>query len=173
LPEEILPHARWYWYNPSYTLWRDITAYTRWDQNRAYIPLRDGGLGDCDGVANGVIHDPVGMALGLPVEAEAAGRCYIAAAAYGAAEHPRVQMLRDFRDTFLLTTPFGRIFVAGYERLSPGLANYVRTSGLIKGVVRTLADVTIYSILYPGIWVLIFGIMVGVILGCKFRLGRS
>jgi hypothetical protein len=170
LPDKILSHARWYWYNPNYVLWSDITMYTKWSGQTAMVTLKDGGLGDSDGEANGVILDPIGMALGQVVEKEAAGRCYIATAVYGEA-HPHVQVLEDFRDTFLLTTPFGQVFVAGYERVSPGLASYVGSRGLIS-VARSVADVVV-CVLYPGIWVLISGIMVVIVLGCKFRLWRS
>jgi hypothetical protein len=55
LPDEILSHARWYWYNPNYVLWSDITMYVRWSGQTALVTLKDGGLGDCDGEANGVI----------------------------------------------------------------------------------------------------------------------
>jgi hypothetical protein len=63
--------------------------------------------------------------------------------------------------------------VGGYERLSPGLASHVGFSGSIRGAVRTLTDIVMYSILYPGIWVLILGVMVVIVLGRRFRLGRS
>jgi hypothetical protein len=105
------------------------------------------------------------MALGPTIEKEAAGRCYIAAAAYGEAKHPRVQMLRDFRNNALLTIPFGQVFAAGYERVSPDLASYVGSRGLIS-VARSVTDVVV-CVLYPGIWVLI---LIGLVVGMVLRL---
>jgi hypothetical protein len=53
------------------------------------------------------------------------GGCFIATAAYGNYDDPGVQLLRDFRDRYLLKNRFGRFFVDTYYRYSPGLAGLV------------------------------------------------
>ena len=57
----------WYKYDPIDDTWHDFSAYAQFasDRRSVTLTLRDGGPGDADGVANGVIVDPAGI-----VEAE-------------------------------------------------------------------------------------------------------
>lgn len=64
------------------------------------------------------------------------GSCFIATAAFGSYFDPCVKILRDFRDTFLLTNHLGRSFVNWYYRVSPPIADTIRTSEVIKAGVR-------------------------------------
>jgi len=64
------------------------------------------------------------------------GGCFIATATYGEYDHPRVQLLRELRDRYLLKNSFGRIFVDMYYRYSPPLARFVTNRKPIKALVR-------------------------------------
>jgi hypothetical protein len=64
------------------------------------------------------------------------GGCFIATAAYGDYDHPNVQILREFRDRYLLTNCMGRIFVDTYYRYSPTLARLAANSKSIQAVAR-------------------------------------
>ncbi|OPY03607.1 MAG: Lectin C-type domain protein [Syntrophorhabdus sp. PtaB.Bin184] len=64
------------------------------------------------------------------------GHCFIATAAFGSYLHPYVQILRNFRDVFLLTTRPGRAFVSWYYRISPPLAEMIFRNAMARGAVR-------------------------------------
>lgn len=64
------------------------------------------------------------------------GGCFIATAAYGSIMEPQVMLLRQFRDSFLLTNGAGRKFVEFYYSYSPPVADAINQSELLKGFVR-------------------------------------
>jgi hypothetical protein len=55
--------GRWYKYDPVEGIWHDYAAYTKISTDRRciFIALVDGGIGDADGVENGIIVDPLGF----------------------------------------------------------------------------------------------------------------
>jgi len=66
------------------------------------------------------------------------GDCFIATAAFGSYFDPRVKILRDFRDTFLFTNHAGQSFVNWYYKVSPPMADFIRTREILKTLVRIL-----------------------------------
>lgn len=64
--------------------------------------------------------------------------CFIATAAYGSSLDQHVQMFRNFRDLFLVTTNWGRVFVKSYYHYSPPIAHYIAQHPTIKSIVRGL-----------------------------------
>jgi hypothetical protein len=62
--------------------------------------------------------------------------CFIATAAYGSPMARDVQLLRDFRDRYLLTNSAGQAFVKAYYRLSPPLADFIRPHEGLRSAVR-------------------------------------
>ena len=66
------------------------------------------------------------------------GNCFIATAAFGSYLHPYVGMLREFRDTFLLTNSAGQAFVGWYYRVSPPLAALIAQEDYARAVVRLM-----------------------------------
>jgi len=71
-----------------------------------------------------------------PTEEGKKGGCFIATAAYGSQLHPYVRVLRDFRDTYLMSGEFGRLLVGFYYKYSPSVANFIAKHKAIKAAVR-------------------------------------
>jgi hypothetical protein len=64
------------------------------------------------------------------------GGCFIATAAYGTPMAEEIQILRDFRDEYLLTNPVGQTLVDLYYRNSPPIAEFITEHPSLKPIVR-------------------------------------
>jgi hypothetical protein len=62
--------------------------------------------------------------------------CFIATAAYGSYFEKHVQILRNFRDSYLLTNSLGQAFVSFYYRTSPPIADFIAKHDGIRAAVR-------------------------------------
>lgn len=62
-PESLPSEAKWYKYDPVSGEMTDFTANVVFSGNQAVVTLTDGGVGDADGVINGIIVDPSGPTL--------------------------------------------------------------------------------------------------------------
>ncbi len=71
--------------------------------------------------------------------------CFIATAAYGSPLERHVELLREFRDRYLLTNKMGRWFVSTYYRLSPPAAWFLLEHSYLRAVVRVA--------LLPAVWI--------------------
>ena len=76
------------------------------------------------------------------------GGCFIATAAFGSPVEKHVQLLKDFRDSYLLTNSPGKAFVRAYYEYSPPVADFIRKHKTVKLAVRIM--------LYPLIGVSLF-----------------
>jgi hypothetical protein len=77
------------------------------------------------------------------------GGCFIATAAYGSYLHPKVMVLRQFRDRVLLPNRPGRLLVAAYYRLSPPLAAIIARHEALRKVSRWLLAPMVFAIEQP------------------------
>jgi hypothetical protein len=66
----------------------------------------------------------------------AAASCFIATAAYDSAIHPHVEVLRKFRDVYLLTCDTGKRFVDFYYRHGPKWAQVIAKHPSLKFFTR-------------------------------------
>ncbi|MDP2855383.1 MAG: CFI-box-CTERM domain-containing protein [Smithellaceae bacterium] len=64
------------------------------------------------------------------------GGCFIATAAFGTPMEKHVQILRDFRDSFLLTSSAGQAFVKFYYEVSPPIAGKIAQSEGLRFITR-------------------------------------
>jgi len=62
--------------------------------------------------------------------------CFIATAAYGTPMAEEIQILRVFRDEYLLTNPLGQALVGVYYRVSPPIAEFITEHPSLKPIVR-------------------------------------
>lgn len=77
------------------------------------------------------------------------GGCFIATAAFGSYLQSDVQVLRDFRDDYLLTNTLGSMFVESYYEYSPPVATYIREHDSLRSIIRWGLTVIVYIIKYP------------------------
>jgi hypothetical protein len=74
--------------------------------------------------------------------------CFIATAAYGTPMADEIQILRDFRDEYLLINSVGRTFVDFYYRVSPPIAEFITEHPVLKPIVRAgLVPAVVISII--------------------------
>jgi hypothetical protein len=123
--------------------WYDYSEHTTFndDGQSVTLELKDGGHGDSDGLANGVILDPGGIASAGSTYTESGGSgggggCFIATAAYGSKFEKHVQLLRRFRDIYLMPYKIGRAFVSAYYRYSPPVADFIANHDILRMMVR-------------------------------------
>jgi hypothetical protein len=65
-----------------------------------------------------------------------AGGCFIATAAYGTPMAEEIEILRGFRDEYLLTNPVGKALVEFYYTVSPPIAEFITEHPSLKPIVR-------------------------------------
>lgn len=65
-------------------------------------------------------------------------QCFVTTAAYGDADHPVVEVLRRFRDRFLLPTEAGKTLVRFYYEAGPSLASAIEDNPIACLLVRLL-----------------------------------
>jgi len=71
-------------------------------------------------------------------EKEPGAMCFIATAAYGTPMAEEIQILREFRDEYLLTNPLGRALVDLYYRVSPPIAQFIAEHPALQLAVRAM-----------------------------------
>ncbi len=87
------------------------------------------------------------------------GGCFIATAAYGSYLHPKVELLRDFRDRFLLTNTPGRMLVSTYYRYSPPMAGFIRHHVWARFLARLLLAPLVLALEHFGAVLCVAGVV--------------
>ncbi len=129
-------------YNSSYNLDENVidglTNYTNYcvlmgNINKAQNIFKFNNTGTLSAIASNVCASPSEV-VGLLSDKS----CFISTAAFGSDMADQVQILREFRNQFLLTNHWGKQFVKKYYELSPPIANLIKQSEPLKALVRML-----------------------------------
>ena len=92
------------------------------------------------------------------------GGCFIATVVFGSPLDKHIQILKDFRDRFLLTNIIGKKFVSWYYKYGKIAATYITTHSYLKPVVKILLyPIIIFAYLFVSgiIWYLVLLICLG------------
>lgn len=111
-----------------------------------------------------------GSEVGYAGDSAAVG-CFIATAAYGSYLDSHVNVLRDFRDEYLLTNTIGKAFVSFYYRTSPPIAHYIGQHEITRTATRFVLTPIVLGVKYPEIAFLIFGLLI--LLGAYKKVRRK
>lgn len=68
-------------------------------------------------------------------------QCYIATLVYQDIEHPRVVLLRNYRDTVLVNTIFGKQFIKFYYATSPRLVAILKPYSLPQRIIKKILNI--------------------------------
>jgi len=66
------------------------------------------------------------------------GGCFIATAAYGSPFEPYANVLREFRDRFLLANSVGKTFMDFYYTYSPPIADFIANNDGLKAIAHAI-----------------------------------
>ena len=99
------------------------------------------GLNEYDITLNGT-----GM---ITEEKESNPNCFIATAAYGSHLSDEVTLLRNFRDTYLISNEYGKKLVSYYYVISPPIAEKIAQNKELRLVTQVTLTPIIYAIKYP------------------------
>ena len=91
------------------------------------------------------------------------GGCFIASAAYGSYLDPHVYVLRNFRDNYLLTNYFGKIFVGFYYRNSPPFAKFIAANDFLKTATKWALTPVVYSVEYPNLSLALLLLLISIV----------
>ena len=80
--------------------------------------------------------DDILLEKGMGIGEVVAQHCFIATAAYGTPMAEEIEVLREFRDEYLLTNPVGETLVSTYYKVSPPVAEFIDEHPALKPIVR-------------------------------------
>ncbi|MGB5924843.1 MAG: CFI-box-CTERM domain-containing protein [Dehalococcoidia bacterium] len=100
----------------------------------------------------------------IPDDAIPEAGCFIATAAYGTSMAEEIQVLREFRDEYLLINSLGQALVGLYYRVSQPMAEFITEHPSLKPIVRaglvpTVAMSTVVVNTTPAEKIVILGLL--------------
>ena len=119
---EDISEANQYYLYDTVNGWQDYTQYVTFnpDGRSVTVELKDGGHGDSDGVENGIIVDPGGVAgvASTRLDSSAGGGCFIATAAFGSYVEPHVKLqAASYLEEHVWLKPIVRVLLPPLARI--------------------------------------------------------
>ncbi len=131
--------------------WRDYTQYVTFnpDGKSVTVELKDGGQGDSDGVANGVIVDPSGVVESVAADSGAGGGCFIATAASGTYIEPHVKLhTASYIEEHDWLQPIVRVLLTPLAGVSYILVRSSLATLILLGFMLIISVLSIYALIY-------------------------
>ncbi len=117
------------------------------------MELKDGGHGDSDGVANGLIVDPGGVAGAASggLDSGAGGGCFIATASFGSYVEPHVNLQAEkYSEEHDWLQPIVRILLMPLVGVSYILVRTSLVTMILLGFMLIISVLSFYSLIYKG-----------------------
>jgi len=121
----------------SYSLGKEVSLVAMPDEGYRFAGW-SGEVGTIAGVGDATTTITMDNSYSVRADFSRVSRCFIATAAYGTPMAREIQVLRDFRNEYLITNPVGRSFVDFYYRTSPPIAEFIKTHPELKPIVRAV-----------------------------------
>jgi hypothetical protein len=154
---EDISEAKQYYLYDTVNGWQDYTQYTTFnpDGRSITVELKDGGHGDSDGVANGIIVDPGGVAdaasTGGLDAGGVGGGCFIATAAFGSVAEPKLQQhAASYLEEHDWLKPIVRVLLMPLVGVSHILVRTSLATVILLGFMLIVSVLTSYSLIYKG-----------------------
>ena len=150
--EDISEATRYYLYD-TVNGWQDYTQYTTFnsDGRSVTVELQDGGHGDSDGVANGIIVDPGGLAGAASggLDSGAGGGCFIATATFGSYVEPHVKLQAEkYSEEHDWLQPIVRILLMPLVGVSYILVRTSLVITILVGFLLIISLISFYALIY-------------------------
>jgi hypothetical protein len=151
---EDISEANQYYLYDTVNGWQDYTQYTTFnpDGRSVTVELKDGGQGDSDGVANGIIVDPGGVAGAAAsggLDSGAGGGCFIATAALDSYVEPHVKLqAASYLEEHDWLKPIVRILLMPLVGISYILVRTSLATMILVGLLLIISAISFYTLIY-------------------------
>jgi PKD repeat protein len=150
---EDISGANQYYLYDTLSGWQDYTQYTTFnpDGRSVTVELKDGGHGDSDGVENGIIVDPGGVAGAASggLDSGAGGGCFISSAAFDAYVEPHVKLpAASYIDEHDWLKPIVRILLMPLVGVSYILVRTPLVAFILVSFLIIISAISFYSLIY-------------------------
>jgi hypothetical protein len=150
--EDISGATRYYLYD-TVNGWHDYTQYTTFNEDgrSVTVELVDGGHGDSDGVANGIIVDPGGLAGAASggLDSAAGGGCFIGTAAFDSYVEPHVKLhAAKYSDEDDWLKPIVRVLLMPLVGVSYILVRTSLVTIILLGFLLIISLISFYTVIY-------------------------
>jgi len=143
---EDVPISAAYWkYDENRQTWYQLPFGSNDGDNIIILTITDGGEGDEDGEANGMIVDPGAIGWDRSQSDDDDNPCFLQTI-FGIAKTKSTEIIfaRNFRDTYLASNPMGQILISAYYKTSPTLVRLTKKRPALTSVAKKTLEPIIW-----------------------------